>query len=210
MLKKIAQSSLISLGLLFFIIAVFKPTPVSAINKETRFPAKEAYEFLFEEGLGIVKKNITGEVVVGHKGFTYQPRLKASSKPRYVEYTTFYFDGYWDKRPWERRALGERQFWDWRKKRIVEKEKIPGRWCFKVKWTTKEKYSKEQGGKVTIVQFEQVLPEVTFLRYGPTQTPHTFKIKELLPDKEHERRGYIHGVFGVWKDNESKSKIKGK
>jgi len=193
----VKKRSFISQGLIFFIIFLLGVSTAFAVNKEKQFVPEETYKFLFFEGLSIIKSNITGQVRMGNKGYTCQPRLKSSSRPSCVEYTTFCFDGYWERRPWERTSLGGR-FWDRRHKKDKETDMIPGRWFFKVKWTTRTKQTTNLG-LLTIIDFEEVLPEVFFIKYGLDQERYDFKIEKRFPDKEHKRRGYVNGKFGIFK-----------
>ena len=192
----ITKSSLAYPVLIFFIIVLLNGKTAFAITKEKQFVPEDIYKFLFSVGLRIVRSNITG-VIMGSKGYTSQPRLKSTSRPRSVEYTTFSFDGYWERRPWERTALAGR-YWEKFHMEDREKDRVPGTWYFKVRWTTRAQHS-QQHGFLTILEFEEVMPDIFFIRYGANQERKDFSIQKRFPDKDHKVRGYANGKFGKFK-----------
>ncbi len=168
-----------------------------AINKQKELVPDALYEHLFTEGLRIVRRNIQG-VIFSNKGYSTLPRLERISRPRGIHYTTFSFDGFWEKRPWELTGMAGR-YYDKTHKEDFAEDKTPGRWFFKVRWTTRIKHS-EQHGYMTIVEMEEVMPDVHFLKYGPTPDRANFLLETRYPDQMHKIRAYAKGKFGIFKD----------
>ena len=196
MVNTITPPSLFHRGVICFMLVLFVTTAADAVNKETQFVPDEAYDFLFDEGLTIIRGNIIGKVIMGNSGYIAQPRIRSTSRPRRVEYTTFSFDGYWERRPWELKSPAGR-YWDKRHKQDKARDLISGRWFFKVRWTTRTKWDVRHD-LLTIVEFQEVMPDVYFIKHGASHERHDFRMKMRFPDHEHKTRAYIYGDFGIY------------
>ncbi len=164
-------------------------------GKHDQFMPKETYDFLFQTGLQIITgdKNFVGKIRMISNTYNAEPRLKPYSRPRRTEYTTFSFDGYWEKHSTD--PIGEHN-WSRDAKWYYKQDSIPGRWVFRVRWTTR----KEQDlalGQITIIEFEEVFPEVVFMEHGPLERRHDMTITDRFPDHSHKTRAYAKGVWAI-------------
>ncbi|MCP4630746.1 MAG: hypothetical protein GY850_45630 [bacterium] len=170
---------------------------VFAEGRHDLFMPEETYAFLFSTGFHVVTGNneFNGRIRRTNKNYTIEPRLKPYTRLRSVEYTAFSFDGYWDRHPWD--PMGA-SVWDRKVKRAYKEDDILGKWHFKVRWTTKTEQHPIMG-LVNIIRFEEVIPEVYFIEYGPLEKRHDMLITNRFPDKYHRQRAYADGVFAVFR-----------
>jgi hypothetical protein len=169
-------------------------TTTSAESKKDQFPSKEVYDFLFNIGFAIINgTQIDGRMIMISNTYNAEPRLKAYHRPRRTEYTSFNFDGYWIRHARYRDPIGSRN-WDKAEKRYYEEDNTPGRWHFRVRWTTRTEHT-QKWGPITVVEFREVMPEVYFIEYGGLERRHDFLITDRFQVKYQQEVGYVYGAL---------------
>jgi hypothetical protein len=168
---------------------------VFAEGKKDQFMPKETYDFLFETAMQIIAGDpeFIGRIIMITNTFQAEPRLKPYHRPRRTEYTTFSFDGYWVRHFWPRDPIGTGN-WNKDNKQLFEEENTPGRWYFRVRWTTRKEPSQTYG-QINIIKFAELLPEVYFIEHGGLERRHDMTITHRFPDKHHTERGYVNGFW---------------
>lgn len=168
--------------------------PIFAEGKKDQFMPKETYDFLFGTAKRIIDGDpgFTGRMIM-ITAYHAEPRLKPYHRPRRTEYTTFSFDGYWVRHSSSRDPIGSEN-WNKDAKWFYAEDNKPGRWYFRVRWTTRKEPSLTYG-QINIIKFEEVLPEVCFIEHGGLERRHDMTITERFPDKHHMERGYVNGLW---------------
>jgi hypothetical protein len=158
---------------------------VSAANYEKQFVPEETYNYLFWMGLEVIRKNMPIEMAESGftdihlvKGYTANPTLRWFTRPHSTEYTTFNFSGYL-----EQTFLND----------PLRTEKIPGNWCFTVRW--KHSRKKISGQSLGVIEFCEVMPDIYFVKHDATLERNDFQITDRLPDPKKSVVYYAKGRF---------------
>lgn len=169
-----------------------------AENKKDQFMAEEAYDYLFDTAMKIIggDPGFNGVIVMISNTYDAEPRLKPYHRPRRTEYTSFSFDGYWMRHARSRDPIGLNN-WDRDEKKFYEEDNTPGRWHFRVRWTTR-KENTINWGQINVIQFGEVMPDVYFLEHGGLKRRHDFSLINRFPDKHHKEVGYVNGVWIIF------------